>query len=299
MSSIPFPKCYQSPKQLVALLKKRGLFINDETLAEAYMRNVSYYRLSAYLYPLLASPKEKQLFKAGSNFDTAISLYRFDCDLRALLFRSIAEIEVAVRSAMANIVAKETGNIFWMTDSTMFADRNRFQKTIDIIDNELQHSKEEFISHFKTKYNDPYPPAWMLTEILPMGVLNHIYSNLADNRLRKKIAAVFSLSTPVFNSWLTIIILTRNACCHHARIWNKENAIPPIKPKKVSRNWISNSVSCTRIFYDICIIKWFIDIISPNNSFKQRLLDLLAQYPNVDPHAMGFPVHWENEPLWK
>lgn len=299
MSSIPFPKQYTSPKRLLALLKRRGLLIADEVLAEAYMRNVGYYRLSAYLYPLLSTPKAKQQFKVGSSFETATNLYNFDCELRSLLFSPIAKIEVAIRSAMANIVAKETGNIFWMTDSTMFADHARYLKTIGIIDNELRHSKEEFIIHFKTKYSDPYPPAWMLTEILPMGVLNHIYSNLADNRLRKKIAAAFFLPVPVFNSWLTIIILTRNACCHHARIWNKENAIPPIKPKKVSRNWISSSVPCTRIFYDICIIKWFLDVLSPQNDMKQRLLDLLAAYPNVDLRAMGFPDNWETEPLWK
>lgn len=299
MTSIPFPKQYQSPNQLIALLKKRGLQISEERCAEDYMRNVGYYRLSAYLYPLLSIPKTEQLFKANSTLNAAISLYNFDCDLRVLLFRPIAKIEVAVRSAMANIVAKETGNIFWMTDSRMFANKDRYKKTLDIIDAELHHSKEEFISHFKAKYNDPYPPAWMLAEILPMGVLNHIYSNLSDNRLRKKIAATFSLSVPVFNSWLTIVILTRNACCHHSRIWNKENAIPPIKPKKVSRNWISSSVSCTRIFYNICIIKWFIDIISPDNVMKQHLLSLLAQYPNVDIHAMGFPKDWEDEPLWK
>lgn len=297
--SIPFPKQYQSPSQLIALLKSRGLFIRDERIAEEYMCNVGYYRLSAYLYPLLANPKTNQQFKVGSTFDTATSLYNFDCNLRALLFRPIAKIEVAIRSAMANIVAKETGNIFWMTDRKMFVNPVRYQKTMDVIDSELRHSKEDFIVHFKSKYNDPYPPAWMLAEILPMGVLNHIYSNLADNQLRKKIAATFSLSVPVFNSWLTIVILTRNACCHHARIWNKENAIPPIKPKKVSRNRISSSVSCTRIFYDICIIKWFIDIIAPANDMKQHLLDLLAHYPNVDPRAMGFPIGWEHEPLWR
>lgn len=47
--------------------------------------------------------------------------------------------------------------------------------------------------------------------------------DLADNTLRKKIAARFGLTVPVFTSWITVVTLTRNACCHHARVWNKEN----------------------------------------------------------------------------
>ena len=31
----------------------------------------------------------------------------------------------------------------------------------------------------------------------------------------------------------------------------------------------------------------------------QKLRNLLATYPLVDPGAMGFPEGWENEELWK
>lgn len=78
-----------------------------------------------------------------------------------------------------------------------------------LIDKEFNSSKEDFIEHFKQKYSNPYPPAWILVEILPLGVVTRIYSNLADNNLRKKIAAHFSLPVPVFSSWLTVITLTR------------------------------------------------------------------------------------------
>ncbi|KAA5447067.1 Abi family protein [Bacteroides thetaiotaomicron] len=28
----------------------------------------------------------------------------------------------------------------------------------------------------------------------------------------------YDLSVPVFTSWLTVIILIRNSCCHHTRV---------------------------------------------------------------------------------
>lgn len=206
---------------------------------------------------------------------------------------------MALRSTVANMVAEETGNIFWMTDSSLFANEDKFRKTMALVDKELKGSKEDFIKHFKNKYSNDYPPAWMLVEILPLGIVTRIYDNLADNALRKKIAARFLLPVPVFSSWITIITLVRNTCCHHSRVWNKENAITPMLLKKTPYRWISKQISPNRTFYDVCILKWFIDIISPENDMKSHLKNLLSDFPHVDIAAMGFPKNWEEEPLWK
>lgn len=297
--SINFDKSYTTATEILQLLHKRGLKITDENKAKHYITYIGYYRLSAYLYPMLADPKSDHHFKPQSTFHNAMSLYRFDKKLRMLLFNEIEKIEIAFRSAIANIVAEETGNIFWMTDASMFANEDKFLRTLSLIEKELKSSKEEFIKHFREKYSNNYPPAWMLVEILPLGVVTRIYENIANNALRKKVAARFGLPVPVFSSWMTVVTLTRNSCCHHSRVWNKENAIMPMRIKKSERAWISPSISPKRIFYDICILKWFLDIIVPNNEMKAHLKKLLDQYPNVDIAAMGFPKNWEEETLWK
>lgn len=73
-----FHKKYNSPEDLVALLTQRGLTIDDAYIASQYIKNIGYYRLSAYLYPLLEMPKEEQRFKSNSHFNKALELYRFD-----------------------------------------------------------------------------------------------------------------------------------------------------------------------------------------------------------------------------
>jgi abortive infection bacteriophage resistance protein len=297
--TINFSKQYNSPEDIVALLSNRELVINDKEEACQYIRNIGYYRLSAYLYPFLAFPKERQLFKAGSEFEAAIKLYRFDKKLRIFLFNEIEKIEISLRSTLANIIAKETNNIFWMTDNSMFANPNKFNRTMDLIDKEFNNSKEDFIQHFKQKYSNAHPPAWMLVEILPLGVITRIYENIKSYALKKKIAAYYGLPVPVFTSWLTVITLTRNSCCHHSRVWNRQYAVNPMLAKKIKRPWISDTVSPYRTFYEICIIKWFVNIVSPYNDMKQHLQMLFEQYPNVDVRAMGVPVNWADEPLWK
>ena len=61
----PFHKTYTNPHDLVNLLQSRGLAIDDPTKAERYLEYIGYYRLSAYMYPLLQMPKEQHQYKQG------------------------------------------------------------------------------------------------------------------------------------------------------------------------------------------------------------------------------------------
>ena len=63
-------------------------------------------------------------------------------------------------------------------------------------------------------------------------------------------------------------------------------------------NWITLPMDGLRIYFNLCIIKYFLDIISPNNDMKAKVDALLAAYPSIDTNAMGFPRGWEAEPLW-
>lgn len=293
-----YSKSYASPTQLVELLQSRGLNVENCARMEAYLRHIGYYRFSAYLYPLLATPKENHMFKHGATFNQALNMYRFDRHLRQLLFNQIEKIEIAVRSAIVNIASRETGTPFWMTEPACFYDANTFVKTKLLIDAELSKSREDFIEHFRNAYSDTYPPAWMLAEILPLGVLTKIYNNIKSNQIRKKVAQEFSLGVPVFNSWMTIITVARNNCCHHARIWNRTFALQVLTMKRMNHPWISIPVNQRKIYFSLCIIKYFLNIISPHNDMKAKIDALLADYPDIDIAAMGFPRGWENEPLW-
>lgn len=293
-----FNKQYSSPQELVKLLKRRYLSIKDENKVEAYIRNIGYFRLSAYFYPFLEQPKEEHLFKDNSSFKKVMLIYRFDRKLRLLIFNEIEKIEVAIRSTIVNITAQETEDPFWMTNNDIFIDNEKFQNTLTLIEKEYQQSKEDFIKHFKETYSNNYPPAWELSEILPLGVLSSIYKNITSYNIKKKIARRFYLHVPVFQSWMTIMTLTRNSCCHHSRVWNKKYRLRPLNMRNMTRPWIADSIDQQRIFYNLSIIKYFADIVSPNNHIKKSLNDLFKEFPIIDKTAMGFPANWESEPLW-
>lgn len=294
----PFVKRFKTSADLIRLLQSRGLVVDDVAKAEHYLDTIRYYRLSAYMHPLLSVPKSAHRYKEGSSFRQVMMLYRFDKKLRMLIFNEIEKVEIAIRRAVMQITAEMTDDPFWLTNPEHFLNQNNFNETLRTIKKEYDHSREEFITHFRNTYSDPFPPAWILGELLTMGNVNAIYRNIRQNRIRKHIAKRFGLPIDVFESWLTIIAVTRNACGHHARVWNKRNAIPPAILNRPIGAWITIPVDTMRIYFDLCIIKYCLDTVSPDNDMKQKILNLLADFPEVDIAAMGFPHGWEQEPLW-
>lgn len=295
----PFTEPYKNVHDLVQLLIARGLNITDRQKAERYLSTIGYYRLSAYMIPLMRTPKSVKLFKSGVSFRQAMMLYRFDKKLRMLVFNEIEKVEVAIRATIVNTICELTGDKFWMTNPVHFADASKFANTLSLISKEVRRSHEEFITDFRTNHTDPYPPVWMLAEILPFGYITNIFCNLKDKKLKKKVSQQFGLQVPPFESWMTKLYLTRNDCAHHARVWNKRNTMNPTIPNRMTRPWITLPTDPLKVYHDICIIKYLLDVVSPNNDMLAKLRWLFVDFPEIDLAAMGFPKGWEMEPIWQ
>ena len=158
MAKRHFTKSYSTPSELVQLLRSRGLEISNEQKAEYYLKNIGYYRLSAYMYPFLKFPKHEHQYKQGASFQKVMMLYRFDKKLRMFLLNEIEKIEIAIREAVMNITAELSGDDFWLTNEVHFANLRTFADTKTLIDKEYRKSTEDFIQHFKDTYTESYPP---------------------------------------------------------------------------------------------------------------------------------------------
>lgn len=288
-----------SAAQMIQKLQSDGLQFTDTKRAERYMQTIGYFRLKAYMHPFLLTPKSAHHFKPDTYFDYVLLLYRFDKKLRLLIFNELEKIEVALRCAIVNTVTDNSGSIFWMTEAQHFSSSARYEQSITLIRKELSATREDFVVNFRRTYADPFPPSWIVAEILPLGILTNIFTNLKSTSLQKAVAQSFALPLPVFISWLTTITLMRNACCHHARVWNKDNSITPSIPKHITKPWVSIIPNPNRVYYNLCIIRYLLNIISPNNDMTVKLQSLLAAFPAIDISAMGFPANWLSEDLWQ
>ena len=298
MTKTPYTKAFLSYPDQVNLLKSRGLKWEDENKIRHLLENVGYYRLSGYWYPLLAD-KKKHIFKLGANFETVFNLYKFDKELRRLIVVELEKIEIAVRSKVAHLLSL-TYDPFWIEDTSLFANRKKYDTTIAKINEEFCRSDEEFIASFKSKYSNPLPPAFMILEISSFGTLSLLYNNLKPGFKKREIANYFGLSDTVFSSWLHSIVYIRNVCAHHARLWNRLMSIQPLSPRNPKNSWLTNpQVNNKRVYYLLSMIVYLLNTISPNHTFKQKIERLFLKYPNVDIRAMGFPLDWKSETLWK
>jgi abortive infection bacteriophage resistance protein len=300
MPKIHYTKPYKKPKDLVLMLKQRGLLIADEREAERCIGIVGYYRLSAYLHPFLKNPKERHLFHNNVKFDDVVSLYDFDKEIRVFLFKAIYEIEIEIRISIANLGVEVLSDNFWFTNPAYFVVSTPRRQAYDlsVIKKEYDRSKEQFVKSFKSKYLETLPPSWIITEVLTFGTIATAFKSIKNIRLKKTIARRFNLEPSVFESWVSIIGLVRNLCCHHARVWNKWRSLNPVLPRHNVPAWLTNArVRC--LYFDLCIIKHFLDVIAPNNNMADELKKLLNKYPKIYAPSMGFPNSWENETIWK
>lgn len=88
-------------------------------------------------------------------------------------------------------------------------------------------------------------------------------------------------------------------CAHHARIWNKELSVQTKNPKKIKNKWLnSGNITNRKIYEVLAIIAYFLDTITPSNTFRTKLDNILLKYPNIDITAMGFPKDWKDDSFW-
>jgi abortive infection bacteriophage resistance protein len=286
--------------QQIGLLQSRGLIIDDTDETRDILENISYFRIANYLRPM-ESDKQTHQFKPGSSFTNVVLLYDFDRELRQLVFGAISRIEIALRTRIIHHFSLSHGP-FWFIDDELASDSHLFADNVVTLKRELNRSKEDFIKEHIKKYDTPeVPPAWKTLEVISFGTLSKMYFNFKDTAIKKDVAR--SLGLPqhlILESWIASLAALRNCCAHHARIWNRNYPVTPNIPKKLSGNWIANrNIQPNKLYAQLCTIAYLLNVIKRNNDFTQQLKALLAKYPNVDTRAMGFPVDWKDEPLWK
>lgn len=303
-----FKKDATTIPQQIARLKERGLAMPNEGLAVKYLANISYYRLGEYWY-VMQSDKENHQFKPNSRFSDVVALYNFDAELRLLLFGVIEKIEISLRTKLIYTLSHEI-DPWWFCNSEIFVDQMQFSRTLAKIEEEITRARKKDVTirnHFKKHKDDlRFPPSWKSLEQVSFGNLSKLYGNLkhsvnAKDSIAKEFGAVNHTYLP---SWLQSIAQIRNFCAHHSRLWNRNLPGTVKLLPKPPQPWISDEINVpkqhefNKLYVHMCLMRYMLNIIQPNNTFTQDLEALFLRYPNVDPNALGMKTDWENEPLW-
>ena len=328
----PFPKPAISVTEQLTLLKGRGLIIRDEARAGHFLEAVSFFRFTPYMRPFQFTGSPEHKFLPGTGFRQLSELYDFDRRLRLLVMDAIERVEVAVRASISNHMGPAYG-AHWYLQREIFKsgyDHSRllstiesaqqkalqdYQREVDRID-QLRHADvvrktalrqrralESYARHYALTYNQPVlMPGWAMMEELTFGEMSHLYRGLSRDRDRKAIGLQLAAPAPLLKSWLHTLTVVRNVCAHHARLWNRELGIKPERPKQTTFAWPANlrqDSEHTRVAVVLAILHHLVKQISPQSRWRQRLADLLEEYPEIPKQAMGLPDHWQADPFWR
>lgn len=305
MSAKTYNKRPLGLSEQVDKLEEKGLLFDDKKEAERFLFDVSYYRFRAYTYPFQDnSEKGEHLFvKENIRFSDVTDLYKFDRDLRSLVFNAIARIEVSVRARMTQIYSESTGDSHWFLDKELY--RYGFDKPIADVEADVSRSNEDFIKHYHAKYGEPaLPPCWMPLEVVSLGTLSRLYQSLKKDDNKKRLAQSYGIADiSVFENWLHAISNLRNSCAHHGRIWNRRFMVNMVLPYNTSRLFMNRdslaAIKRNKIFPLLSAIKFLLDSIDSSNNFKETLCKLLNRdVCLLSMHDMGFPSKWQNIPVW-
>lgn len=286
----------------------RGLIADRDELIRR-LAGVNYYRLTGYLYPFRRSDDS---FLPGTTLETVWRRYVFDRRLRVLFLDAIERIEVSVRTKLVYHLAHHTlpgatepAGAFGYLDQRYFPGfkvATEFLKWRSKLAMETDRAKsEKFVQHFRTKYGAEHPelPGWMVAELMSFGALLSMAKNVVPG-VQKQVAAEYGFPYAHFISWLQALMVLRNACAHHDRIWNRESG----KAGKPQRNkfprWhCKPEIPNDRTGYLLTICHYWLGMISPTNQWRERLFALFDEFPEIPLAPMGLPADWRNHPLWK
>lgn len=229
-----------------------------------------------------------------------LNLYIFDRELRLLIMDAIERLEVSIRAQWAHYLAHTYGPHAYL-EQPIFKDPGAYQRCLDKLKDELDRSKEVFVTHYHNTYTDPaLPPIWVVAEVISLGQLSRWVAELKHGRDRQGIARCYGVDETVLTSFLHHLTIVRNICAHHGRLWSRRLSFQIKIPRRPEQLYRSMNHQEPRLLYNtLVMLEYFMNIISPDHHWKNRLLDLLHKHPVANVLAMGFPDDWQGRPIWR
>lgn len=127
-------------------------------IVRCYLAHLNYYRIGAYWLPFELDHSQHKL-RTDITFEDVLDLYVFDRELRLLVMDAIERFEVSLRTQWAYHLAHTYGSHAYL-DSSIFVDQNSYLSTLSILAGEIGRSRETFIEHLLSTYDEAMPPIW-------------------------------------------------------------------------------------------------------------------------------------------
>lgn len=294
-----YPKNVLSTSDLLQKCIHAGMTITDLAFAEAKLNEIGFYRLRGYSFHLY-NPSTKQ-YKAGTTFNTILNIYKFDTQLRNLLFDLTCQIEIALRARFCEAMLQSEDPLAYL-DSSLFKNKSIFWKNTSALASEIARSTDVFIAHNYANYNGQIP-LWAAVEVMSFGTLSKYIKNLTTGSHSpfQHMAKYYSYKTPKGNtacpnqdmltSWIHAVVVLRNICAHNSRVYNRALST---KPKLLKEDRQNPQPRFCGLYHFLLAMKYLRPSDSAWKEFIIKFNQLLQQYTaDIDLDKLHLPTDWQ------
>ena len=210
-------KTFKSLDEQIAILRSKGLIVNNEDNAKEILLRENYFFLTGYRFLFMRSLNDRR-FIEGTTFEELYAMFIFDRQLRNILFKNILVVENNLKSILSYVVSKNHGfkEKNYLNPNNFVHDPARTRQINDLIHkmkrqisiNGKQHSAT---NHYMSNYG--YIPLWIVVKVLSFGIVGELYTILQYDD-KKEIADHFKVDIDNLEEYLPILANYRNLCAH-------------------------------------------------------------------------------------
>lgn len=283
----------KSIDDMIQLMKTRGLVVTDENNLKSMLYNCNYYRLSGYFRVFQVDPSSgNNQFKPGSKDVDFLVPYKMDEELRTIILKGTAQVELTLRSRFAYHVANSGGAYtYFNSDSYIKKSNISINNLLSNMNKWLEKSNEVCIKHYKSK-KQPIP-IWAAVEAFPFDTISRMISLYEDTNVLRKLFDSMGLKTEIRKSSEAIhsIVYLRNLCSHHCRLWYKETVISTPSIRDVKNSSLLNGYTDKSIAAALVNLMYLVSKIENNHNYETEIKDFLnknEEYKN----GIFNHLHW-------
>lgn len=271
-------KEYKNNEKLLDYLISKNVIILNSEEALKNIEKYSYYSIVNGYKSVFKD--EDNNYKSNVTFEEIFALYEFDKNIRAIFLKFTLEIEVIIKSLIANIISEKYGikNYLKLENFDEKANADLKSSLLENINKEIHdnYNKHTAIKHYRDEYN--FIPPFVLTKILTFGVISRYYGLLKQND-RQAISKYFKISDKLLKQILANLTMVRNISAHSDRLFCYRNKYY-ISFKNIDKNYkregnftnIYMIIECMRILLEDIKFKEFEKLFNTEvNKLKNKL----------------------------
>ena len=216
-------KDFKTLDEQLAILRAKGLIINNEEYAKDVLLMENYFFLNGYRYIFFKSPKEKKFIK-GTTFEELYQMFLFDRSLRNILFKNLLIVENNIKSIISYQLSKKYGykEKDYLNPSNFTTDNKEQRRVSDVLNKmrrqiRVNGSKHTATLHYINNYG--YVPLWILVKVLSFGLINELYGILKPED-QLALSEYYNIDVENLEVYLALLSNYRNLCAHEDIVYD-------------------------------------------------------------------------------